>query len=589
MRLTLRTLLAYLDEILEAEDAQELQQKIQESEVASQLVHRIRHVVGQLSGDAPSLRAEGLGKDANSVAEYLDNTLPPEKIAEFERICLESDDHLAEVAACHQILTLVLGEPADIVPQLKQKIYQLPNPPGLAKHGGETGPPPPENESASHVPTHHGEAPPVQPLTPAPSPPVQLKSDQDEHWTEAPDYLRRPRASRWKPLVIAAAIAFLLVLAGIRGMGPLNRSHPLAQRLGFGLPTVAQNAATEASADQRSESRLPDANLSDVTETPLAGTEPPSDEMATDEPANTTPDLPEPMQREPAEPFLPEEEINAGAPNNDEPIFEEGQDPRSMNFDAGIGEFEPSEETAAQDSIDGEESPLADESFANEPSDVPIESVAPEPAAAETTDAPALINPLATRSPDNDSIATPVPALPTPPSPIDLPGENGGATGDRSDSSPETPQTLEAGRFLSEDQLLLRYDPQSQLWSRLPSRAPTAGRRPTAGLTDLSSPVDAADRHAIDLGGPWTSSPSNAGCRRNTTGPNRFRSRGGRHLCAGGDAIRNFLGKPFCRGGLCGYGHHPVDAGIPRTGPGYGPDRTGSPRRFASLSHERSR
>ena len=99
MRLTLRTLLAYLDEILEAEDAQELQHKIKESEVASKLAHRIRHVIGQLRGDAPTPMAEGLGKDANSVAEYLDNTLPAEKIAEFERICLESDGHLAEVAA----------------------------------------------------------------------------------------------------------------------------------------------------------------------------------------------------------------------------------------------------------------------------------------------------------------------------------------------------------------------------------------------------------------------------------------------------------------------------------------------------------
>ena len=108
MRLTLRTLLAYLDDILEAEDAQQLGQKIQESEVATQLMHRIRHVVGQLRGESVSALAEGLAKDANFVAEYLDNTMPPEKVAEFERLCLESDGLLAEVAACHQIRASVL-------------------------------------------------------------------------------------------------------------------------------------------------------------------------------------------------------------------------------------------------------------------------------------------------------------------------------------------------------------------------------------------------------------------------------------------------------------------------------------------------
>ena len=61
-------IVAIYDDVTERERNAE---KIKESEVASKLAHRIRHVIGQLRGDAPTPTADGLGKDANSVAEYI--------------------------------------------------------------------------------------------------------------------------------------------------------------------------------------------------------------------------------------------------------------------------------------------------------------------------------------------------------------------------------------------------------------------------------------------------------------------------------------------------------------------------------------
>ncbi|WP_144057496.1 hypothetical protein [Novipirellula maiorica] len=127
MRLTLRTLLAYLDNTLDPSDAESLRVKVAESGFAGQLVQRIRTNLAKSNLSAPAPDAVGPIEEANVISEYLDSTLSAEQISEIERACLESDQQLAEAAACHQILTLVLGKTAEVSPELRQRIYALPD------------------------------------------------------------------------------------------------------------------------------------------------------------------------------------------------------------------------------------------------------------------------------------------------------------------------------------------------------------------------------------------------------------------------------------------------------------------------------
>ena len=112
MRLTLRTLLAWLDGVLPDDEQQQLGAKVSSSTVATHLVERIRTAVGRTAIGAPRPDGKGLTEDPNSVAEYLDNTLSAEQLEAFERICIESEVHLAEVAACHGLLAEVARDPA---------------------------------------------------------------------------------------------------------------------------------------------------------------------------------------------------------------------------------------------------------------------------------------------------------------------------------------------------------------------------------------------------------------------------------------------------------------------------------------------
>lgn len=196
MRLTLRTMLAYVNDLLEPADAEEVGKRIAESEFANGLMHRMRDVTRRLRLGAPRLHGRGMGHDPNTVAEYLDHELPSDRVADFEKVCLESDMHLAEVASCHQILALVLGEPAEIESASRQRMYALPQ----------------QAEASAH-------APPV-------AKPAKASRDGKDRASrrkkkrrkvKVPEYLREPAAEpqtprRWGGLLTAAVV---LVAAGI--------------------------------------------------------------------------------------------------------------------------------------------------------------------------------------------------------------------------------------------------------------------------------------------------------------------------------------------------------------------------------------
>jgi len=214
MRLTLRTLLAYTDDILEPDDHEDLGRKIEASDFATELIHRSRDVVRRLRLGAPEVLASGGDDvldsidvaDANAVAEYLDNTLSPDDVAEFERMCLEpgndADMHLAEVASCHHVLTMVLGEPADIDLDVRHRMYDLPEKIGSGQK--------------LRIEPAHVAAPQAAPPAPAEEIVAIAASQVTESVSEVPDYLRVATASRkrGKFLMVAAA---LLIMAGIAG------------------------------------------------------------------------------------------------------------------------------------------------------------------------------------------------------------------------------------------------------------------------------------------------------------------------------------------------------------------------------------
>jgi hypothetical protein len=412
MRLTLRTLLAYLDDVLPADEKEVLRQRIEESEFASTLVQRIRHTLHRQRLTAPKLDGKGLGADPNTVAEYLDSLLPSDRTADFERGCLESDIHLAEIASCHKILCKVLQEPAQITAELRNKLHDLPAllaagkaPTLIARHraAGERAPEDHEHHE-DHVLTHgspvHGSTVPgslaMQPMEPAASKPVPVAMQQvplERPKPEVPDYLKpEPTNSRWQLLSVLAFMGVAAVV--LLMMSPVGKQWlaPLVNR---------QELANESS--------------------------PPSGDSTTQENTNNKlPDASDDKSKSPAE--------------------------TSNSSEKKIGEVLDLKKPVENDNA----APPDPEADDTKISKLPDTKLPPENGANPNLD-PEM------KLPDAEKTATPI----TPPAAEKANPETKPAP----DADKEPPAITELGRYISDETVLARYSPTSSNWLRVPARS----------------------------------------------------------------------------------------------------------------------
>lgn len=268
MRLTLRTLLAYLDDVLDPTSAKDIGQRIQENSAAMEQVERIRAVLRKRRIGAPEIAGPGSGPDPNIVAEYLDNTLTPEAIAELEKLCLDSDMHLAEAAASHQILSIVLGEPIEVPATLKERMYAV----GHVTRSIETVPAADAARSGAVAAGAAAGAGVV--AAGAPSSAARIEP-------QIPDYLRRkPWGSRITAgLLVALGLGWLVWVLNDQSLKPTVPSDALAQGDVPSPPaepapgeTPAPAAPAPAVADGNLVPPVPDLNEPAPAVPPMGGT-----------------------------------------------------------------------------------------------------------------------------------------------------------------------------------------------------------------------------------------------------------------------------------------------------------------------------
>ncbi|QDU87257.1 hypothetical protein Pla175_06150 [Pirellulimonas nuda] len=416
MRLTLRTLLAYLDDVLTPADREDLRHRIAASEFASDLIHRVSDTMRRIRLGAPEVLGEGVGADPNTVAEYLDNTMSAEVVPEFERVCLErnsplADAQLAETAACHHILTMVLGQPVEIDTAARQRMYAL-----------------------LEVAQRNAEASAQAAATPRPAP------EPEERMSQTPDYLRAPERPLWVRL--APAIAAVLLLGAtcwfaFRPGGPLGpdvaKNNP--------QPAAPAEPQTPPDGDGEADAGAGEAGQPDAGEPETGQADSGQDDAATPEagagdPETATPAAGDTPAEGTASPDTGEEPAPGPAGGPDAGADPGVDDPEMDDLGPALPVESADPSATAAPGAEGGPGPAEG---GTPPGATAGEGAAPGP----ETAGPEIADPEAV---DPDAAETDAPVAP--------------------------PEPREMGRTLPSDQVLLLRDPIDNSWVRLAAKQP---------------------------------------------------------------------------------------------------------------------
>ena len=125
MRLALQALFGARDDSTEEsrKRCERIKRELRGNQRSKLFMKKLDEAVSDPDLKAPEIFADESFPDANIVAEYLDCQSESDEIREeYERVCLESPEILAEVGSCYDVLTNRLGRPIDAPKNCRRRL-----------------------------------------------------------------------------------------------------------------------------------------------------------------------------------------------------------------------------------------------------------------------------------------------------------------------------------------------------------------------------------------------------------------------------------------------------------------------------------